>query len=141
MNAGTIILELVCRLLLDTTYAGWMYVVTGVLWIAGLWMLLEKSGVRGWWALVPFARSYKLGQCADREKEGRVLVVIEALSLLLSHLCLWGIRGFVARMGIVLSAVKIYPLEWVILLAVFLLSILPTLILTRRMAHRDGMEA
>ena len=84
MNAGTIILELVCRLLLDTTYAGWMYVVTGVLWIAGLWMLLEKSGVRGWWALVPFARSYKLGQCADREKEGRVLVVIEALSLLLS---------------------------------------------------------
>ena len=64
-----------------------------------------------------------------------------ALSLLLSHLCLWGIRGFVARMGIVLSAVKIYPLEWVILLCVFLLSIIPTLILTRRMAGQDGMEA
>ena len=64
-----------------------------------------------------------------------------ALSLLLSHLCLWGIRGFVARMGIVLSAVKIYPLEWVILLAVFLLSIIPTLVLTGRMAGKDGMEA
>lgn len=64
-----------------------------------------------------------------------------ALSLLLTHLCLWGIRGFVARMGIVLNAWKIYPLEWVILLAVFALSILPTAVLTRRMAKRDSLEA
>lgn len=64
-----------------------------------------------------------------------------ALSLLCAHLCLWGIRGFVARMGIVLNAARVYPLEWAILLCVFALSILPTAVLTRRMAKRDSLEA
>ena len=63
-----------------------------------------------------------------------------ALALALSHLCLLAIRGFVAGMGIVLNAARIYPLEWAILLAVFLLSILPTFIATRRMARRDVIE-
>ena len=63
-----------------------------------------------------------------------------ALSLLTAHLCLWALRGFVAGMGIVLNATRIYPLEWAILLCVFLLSILPTTLLTRRMARQDGME-
>lgn len=63
-----------------------------------------------------------------------------ALSLALSHLCLALIRGFVAGMGIVLNAAHVYPLEWAILLAVFLLSILPTVIATRRMAGKDGMS-
>lgn len=62
------------------------------------------------------------------------------LSLGVAHLCLLAIRGFVARMGIVLNAARVYPLEWAILAAVFLLSILPTSILTRRMAGRDGSE-
>ena len=64
-----------------------------------------------------------------------------ALSLLCAHLCLWGIRGFVSRMGIVLNAARVYPVEWAILLAVFALSILPTAVLTRRMAKRDSLEA
>ena len=61
-----------------------------------------------------------------------------ALSLLFSRLCLLAIRGFVASMGIVLNAWRVYPLEWAILLCVFLLSILPTTVLTRRMARRDA---
>ena len=64
-----------------------------------------------------------------------------ALSLGLSRLCLLGVRRFAARMGIVLSAARVYPAEWLILLIVFLLSILPTVVCTRRMARRDGMEA
>ncbi|MBR1822445.1 MAG: ABC transporter permease [Clostridia bacterium] len=63
-----------------------------------------------------------------------------ALSLGLSHLCLLGIRRFVASMGIVLNAGRVYPLEWAILAAVFLLSILPTAICTRAMAKKDGLE-
>ena len=63
-----------------------------------------------------------------------------ALSLLTAHLCLWAIRGFVANMGIVLNATRIYPLEWVILLVVFAVSILPTAVLTRRMARKDSLE-
>ena len=63
-----------------------------------------------------------------------------ALSLGLAHLCLALLRGFVARMGIVLNAARVYPLEWAILGAVFLLSILPTAIATRRMAGKDGLS-
>ena len=44
-------------------------------------------------------------------------------------------------MGIVLDAWRVYPLEWVILLAVFALTILPTVILTRRMSGRDSLES
>ena len=62
------------------------------------------------------------------------------LSLLAAHLCLLGIRRFVATMGIVLNWTRVYPLEWAILLAVFLLSVLPTVICTQRMAGRDGLE-
>jgi hypothetical protein len=50
------------------------------------------------------------------------------------------IRDFVASMGIVLNAAHIYPMEWAILLVVFLLSVLPTGIATQRMAGKDGMS-
>ena len=62
------------------------------------------------------------------------------LSLLAAHLCLLGIRRFVAGMGIVLNWTRVFPLEWAILLAVFLLSILPTVVCTRHMAGKDGIE-
>lgn len=65
-------------------------------------------------------------------------VAAMAASLGVSHLCLLAIRRFVASMGIVLSASRIYPLEWAILLLTFVLTILPTTICTMRMARRDG---
>ena len=61
-----------------------------------------------------------------------------ALSLLFAHLCLLAMRGFVASMGIVLNAWHVYPAEGLILLGVFLLTLLPTTILTRRMARQDA---
>ena len=63
-----------------------------------------------------------------------------ALSLAVSRLCLLGIRRFVASMGIVLNWTRVYPAEWLILLAVFTLSILPTAICTRVMAGRDSLS-
>ena len=67
-------------------------------------------------------------------------LVAMVLSLSFSHLCLMLIRDFVASMGIVLNAAHIYPMEWAILLVVFLLSVLPTVIATQRMAGKDGMS-
>ena len=67
-------------------------------------------------------------------------IMAMALSLGLSRLCLMLIRSFIAGMGIVLNASHVYPLEWAILLAIFLLSILPTVIATRRMAGKDGLS-
>ena len=60
-------------------------------------------------------------------------------ALIVSRLCLLAMRGFVATMGIVLSAGRIYPMEWVILLVIFVVSILPTAVLTVRMAGKDGV--
>ena len=62
------------------------------------------------------------------------------LSLLLSHICLMGIRSFVSSMGIVLNVWRIYPREWLVLLAVFILSIVPTAAMTLRMSRRDGID-
>ena len=63
-----------------------------------------------------------------------------ALSLLAAHGCLLGVRGFVASMGIVLNAGRVYPAEWLILLLVFAISILPTSIMTLRMSRRDSID-
>ena len=55
---------------------------SAVLFLAGLWKIFEKCGLKGWWALVPVARMYKLALCADRELEGRTLVITDALTIL-----------------------------------------------------------
>ena len=66
-------------------------------------------------------------------------VAAMALALMLSRLCLLGIHRYVAGMGIALDAWRIYPAEWLILLAVFIVSILPTTVCTHIMARRDGL--
>ena len=57
----------------------WLNIAATVLYIFGLWFLLKKSGLPGWWALVPFAREYMLSKCAGREAEGRVTTVVSFL--------------------------------------------------------------
>ena len=51
-------------------------VISGVLYIIGIWGIFRKSGIPGWWAAVPCAREYMLANCAGREPEGRVTSVI-----------------------------------------------------------------
>ena len=41
------------------------------LYIFGAWKIFRKSGVKAWWALVPWVREYQLARCANRESEGR----------------------------------------------------------------------
>ncbi len=62
------------------------------------------------------------------------------LALLAAHGCLLGIRSFVASMGIVLNAGKVYPAEWAILALVFVISILPTSIMTLHMSRQDSID-
>ena len=59
----------------------------------------------------------------------------------LSRLCLTFMGDYVASMGVVLDIGRVYPLEIVILLAVLLISVLPTLICTAVMAKKDGIGA
>jgi len=67
-------------------------------------------------------------------------LVSTLLALGLSRLCLFLAGGYVAGMGVVLNIARIYPLEWVILGAVFLISVLPTVVCTFTMSRRDGIE-
>ncbi len=69
------ILEILLMVLLDAS-ADVFSVIWSGLFIVGLWGIFHKCGVQGWWALVPFARQYKLGVCAGREPEGRVAAAV-----------------------------------------------------------------
>ena len=62
------------------------------------------------------------------------------LSLLVSRICLLATREYVASMGIVLNASEIYPLEWLLMAAVFLISVLPTVIATFSMSRKDEIN-
>ena len=66
-------------------------IAVSVLFMAGLWRMFEKSGVRGWWALIPGAREYQMACCAGRESEGPVYslasagtILMQVISLLIS---------------------------------------------------------
>lgn len=56
-----------------------------------------------------------------------------------SRLCMVFMKDYVASMGVVLDAGRVYPFEIVILVAVFLISVLPTVVCTMVMARRDGV--
>ena len=59
--------------------------VMSALFIVGLWAMLQKSGIPGWWALIPGAREYMLGRCAEREPEGRI-TCLTSLAILVVRL-------------------------------------------------------
>ena len=70
--------------------------------------------------------------------------IIGFLSTLLafgiSRLCLLMMNDYVSQMGVVLNLGKIYPLEIVILLGIFIISVLPTAIWTFVMSRRDSIS-
>ncbi len=56
-----------------------------------------------------------------------------------SRLCLLLMGDYVASMGVVLNLNKVYPLEIIILVGIFLISVIPTIICTFVMAKRDSL--
>ncbi len=53
--------------------------ILSVLYMIGLWRLFVKCGLKGWWALVPIVKYYKLALCADREQEGRTVTLLHTV--------------------------------------------------------------
>ncbi len=51
-------------------------ILLAALHMAGIWRILQKSGLQGWWSLFPGAREYQLSRCAGREPEGRIYSLI-----------------------------------------------------------------
>jgi len=57
-----------------------------------------------------------------------------------SRICMSLMNGYVESMGVVLNMAKIYPMEFIILLAVFIISVLPTVIWTFCMSRKDSIS-
>ena len=64
----------------------WLSIAANILYIIGLWKILEKSGICGWWAVIPCAREYQLARCAGREPEGRMLCILIFIARILGVL-------------------------------------------------------
>ena len=56
-----------------------------------------------------------------------------------SRLCMLLMNDYVESMGVVLNMSKVYPMEFIILLAVFVISVLPTVIWTFCMSRKDSI--
>jgi ABC-type lipoprotein release transport system permease subunit len=67
-------------------------------------------------------------------------LVSTLLAFGLSRLCLLAMGDYVADMGVVLNRNKVYPMELIILLAIFVISVLPTVIWTSATARKDGIS-
>ena len=57
-----------------------------------------------------------------------------------SRLCMLLMNDYVQSMGVVLNISKVYPMEFIILLAVFAISVLPTAIWTFVMSRKDSIS-
>ena len=70
------------ELLLSGRWVGLLFnLLYLILTSIGYWKVFEKCGVKGVWAVVPFARDYHLGLCADRELDGREYTITSLLSI------------------------------------------------------------
>ena len=76
------VIKILCVLMFGGT--GVFEIALSALLMAGIWRLLQKYGIKGWWALIPGAREYQLSRCAGREPEGRVYSVVTVSLLLLA---------------------------------------------------------
>jgi cell division protein FtsX len=73
-------------------------------------------------------------------QNGIIGFISTLLAFGLSKICLSLMNNYVASMGVVLNIGMVYPMEFVILLAVFLISIIPTAIWTFCMSKKDGIR-
>ena len=56
-----------------------------------------------------------------------------------SRICMLLMNSYVESMGVVLNMSKVYPMEFIILFAVFIISVLPTVIWTFCMSRKDSI--
>ena len=79
-----VVLDILFFLLIGTTLSNfaWYSALLSVMEIAGYWGIFRKFGVRGWYALIPCYREYKLADCAGMELEGRILFSLNAVTMI-----------------------------------------------------------
>ena len=73
-------------------------------------------------------------------QNGILGLISVVLAFGMSRLCMGLMNDYVESMGVVLNTAKVYPVEGLILLVVFLISVLPTVIWTLRMSGKDSIS-
>ena len=73
-------------------------------------------------------------------QNGIIGLISTALAFGVSRLCLVFMQDYVSSMGVVLNIGRVYPLEWVILLAIFAISVIPTIVSNLVTARRDSIN-
>ena len=62
-----------------------MYITLDVLYIAGMYGVFQKCGLKGWYALFPCLREDKFGEIVGMEKEGRIMAMLHGLEIILGE--------------------------------------------------------
>lgn len=82
------ILDVITVFFFQQTTEGIIYIILQALYIAGLYGVFQKCGLKGWYALIPCLREDKFGEIVGMEKEGRVVAVLQGLSIILKEISL-----------------------------------------------------
>ena len=80
---GEAILNALTNIFLRADYDEYFYLITGALTLFGLWGLFRKSGLKGWYALIPCLAEDKLGEVAGRERDGRVVAMTRGIMVII----------------------------------------------------------
>ena len=75
----TLLEDLFAELMFGTSFP---FVPFWILYVIGLWKVLQKSNLKGWHSVVPALRDYKLAYVAGREGDGRVLMILDILEII-----------------------------------------------------------
>ena len=73
-------------------------------------------------------------------ENGIIGLISTILAFAVSRLCLFFMGDYVSSMGVVLNLSKVYPLEIVILISVFVITVIPTIFCTLGIAKKDGIN-
>ena len=73
------VLNILSMIVLTAELDEYLDLLLSLLYVIGVWAMLRKSGIKGWWALVPGASEYQLSRCAGRESEGKVFFCVRIL--------------------------------------------------------------
>ena len=122
-GGGFTILKFFLLLMFGVTYENPYVLITEALQIAGIWKILEKSGIHGWWALIPGAGEYQLSRCAGREPEGRTLSVAVFVLRLQTVLGAVPLALLMDSMGPETAAIIVSIIELTIAMVVMVYSI------------------
>ena len=76
-------ISILTKIFLNVSVDQSFFLVTGLLFLFGMWGIFQKCGIKGWYALIPCIREAKTGEAAGMEKEGRVAAFLAGLTTVL----------------------------------------------------------